>query len=350
MTVPVRILCNGDYDRTLKLECFDWNRSGSHSLIGSTFLSLRRLVEGPFPMLIPFIHPDKAKKKKTYKDSGQLEVVSCRIKPIFTFMDYLQGGTEINCTVAIDFTASNGDPNDPKSLHYIHAGVTLYEQALTAVGEIIEDYDTDKQFPVLGFGARLPPIGRISHEFFVNFNPNNPYCNRVAGIVAAYRSCLSAVQLYGPTNFAPCIRHVAKFANQYQDGSHYFILLILTDGVITDIYDTKEAIVDASTLPLSIIIVGIGNADFSAMDELDSDNTVLTAPSGRRAARDIVQFVPFNQFLQSGTNPTVGRLHLAREVLREIPDQFVGYMKSRQIAPKPPRYDLNHLPPDPELN
>ena len=137
--------------------------------------------------------------------------------------------------------------------------------------------------------------------------------------------------------------------DRYQDGSHYFILLILTDGVITDIYDTKEAIVDASSLPLSIIIVGIGNADFTAMEELDSDATLLTAPSGRRAQRDIVQFVPFNQFLQAGFQPSVGRLHLAREVLREIPDQFIGFMKSRGIAPKPPLYNLGNLPPDPEL-
>lgn len=116
-------------------------------------------------------------------------------------------------------------------------------------------------------------------------------------------------------------------------------------------YDTKEAIVDASSLPLSIIIVGIGDADFSEMDELDSDNTMLTAPSGRKAQRDIVQFVPFNKFLHSGLNPTIGRLHLAREVLREVPDQFMGYMKSRNILPKPPRYDLSsRLPPDPALS
>lgn len=256
-------------------------------------------------------------------------------------------------------------------MHYLGGGPTLYEQALSAVGEIVEDYDSDKQFPVIGFGARLPPIGRVSHEFHVNFNPTNPYCDRVPGIIGAYRSCLPLVQLYGPTNFAPCIRHVTKFAQayvlecrkvylgsncfllsipRYQDGSHYFILLILTDGIITDMYDTKEAIVDASSLPLSIIIVGIGNADFSAMDELDSDTTVLTAPSGRKAQRDIVQFVPFSKFLNANMNPALGRLHLARDVLREIPDQFVGYMKSRKISPKPPRYDLSRLPPDPNLS
>lgn len=115
-------------------------------------------------------------------------------------------------------------------------------------------------------------------------------------------------------------------------------------------YDTKEAIVDASILPLSIIIVGIGNADFSAMDELDSDNTALTAPSGRKAQRDIVQFVPFNKFLTTGLTPSLGRLHLAREVLREVPDQFLGFMKSRKIAPNPPRFDLSRLPPDPNLS
>ncbi|MBL2162319.1 hypothetical protein ELI72_30465, partial [Klebsiella pneumoniae] len=28
-------------------------------------------------------------------------------------------------------------------------------------GEIIQDYDSDKLFPAYGFGAKLPPEGRI---------------------------------------------------------------------------------------------------------------------------------------------------------------------------------------------
>jgi len=34
----------------------------------------------------------------------------------------------------------------------------------------------------------------------------------VQGILGAYQMCLSQVQLYGPTNFAPIIYHVAQFA------------------------------------------------------------------------------------------------------------------------------------------
>jgi ribosomal protein S8E len=45
----------------------------------------------------------------------------------------------------------------------------------------------------------------------------------------------------------------------------YTILLIITDGAITDIDATKAAIVAASGLPLSIIIIGVGNADFGKM-------------------------------------------------------------------------------------
>lgn len=58
----------------------------------------------------------------------------------------------------------------------------MYEQAIISVGSIIQDYDTDKQFPVLGFGARLPPDGRVSHEFFVNMHPSNPYCIGINGL------------------------------------------------------------------------------------------------------------------------------------------------------------------------
>lgn len=74
------------------------------------------------------------------------------------------------------------------------------------------------------------------------------------------------------------------------------MLLIITDGVITDIDQTCSAIVAASRLPMSIIIVGVGGADFGAMEFLDSDDTLLHSPQGDVASRDIVQFVPFREF------------------------------------------------------
>jgi copine 5/8/9 len=62
-------------------------------------------------------------------------------------------------------------------------------------------------------------------------------------VINAYHHCIRSVQLFGPTNFSPVINHVAKFAQAYQDGSQYFILLIITDGVITDMFHTKQVLI-----------------------------------------------------------------------------------------------------------
>lgn len=59
----------------------------------------------------------------------------------------------------------------------------------------------------------------------------------------------------------------------------------------------------ASYQPLSIIIVGVGNADFTDMQILDGDDGVLRAPKGEPVLRDIVQFVPFRDFKTVSNGP-----------------------------------------------
>ncbi|VDP89860.1 unnamed protein product [Echinostoma caproni] len=118
-----------------------------------------------------------------------------------------------------------------------------------------------------------------------NGHIDNPYCEGIQGAMAAYAHSLRTVKFHGPTNFAPIINTVARYA---EPGSQYSILLILTDGIISDLPQTRAAIVNASSLPLSIIIVGVGPANFDEMEELDGDEIRLTS-RGRAAVRDIVQ-------------------------------------------------------------
>ncbi|KAK5876822.1 hypothetical protein CesoFtcFv8_026136 [Champsocephalus esox] len=328
--IPVRALCNGDHDRTIKVEVYDWDRDGSHDFIGEFSTSYRELSRGQSQFNVY----EKGRKKK-YLNSGTVTLLSFLLDIEVTFLDYIKGGTQINFTVAIDFTASNGNPAQPTSLHYMSPyQLNAYAMALKAVGEIIQDYDSDKMFPALGFGAKLPPDGRISHEFALNGNPQNPYCTGIEGVVEAYYQSLKSVQLYGPTNFSPVINHVARYAASVKDGSQYFVLLIITDGVISDMAQTKESIVNASCLPMSIIIVGVGPAEFDAMVELDGDEIRISS-RGRYAERDIVQFVPFRDYIDRTGNHILSMARLAKDVLAEIPDQFLSYMRTRGIKPSP---------------
>uniref|UniRef100_A0AAY5EBG9 C2 domain-containing protein n=1 Tax=Electrophorus electricus TaxID=8005 RepID=A0AAY5EBG9_ELEEL len=328
-TIPVRALCNGDYDRTVKVDVYDWDRDGSHDFIGEFTTSYRELSRGQSQFNV-------------YEVRGpNVTLLSFKVESEYTFVDFIRGGTQLNFTVAIDFTASNGNPAQPTSLHYMSPyQMNSYAMALKAVGEIIQDYDSDKLFPAYGFGAKFPPDGAVSHAFPLNSDCENANCVGIEGVLEAYYECLRTVQLYGPTNFAPVINQVAQAAAGVMDGSQYFILLLITDGVISDMVQTKEAVVNASTLPLSIIIVGVGPAEFDAMEELDGDEVRLSS-RGRVAERDIVQFVPFRDYIDRSGNQVLSMARLAKDVLAEVPDQLLSFMKSRSIEPRPA---LSHCP------
>ncbi|XP_067904791.1 copine-1-like isoform X3 [Heterodontus francisci] len=335
-SVSLQSLCNGDMQKPIKVTCSDYDGDGSHDLIGifETNFSKLQQVEAGTPIEFECIHPEKKKKKKSYKNSGIIRVRSCKVETDYSFLDYVMGGCQINFTVGVDFTGSNGDPRSPDSLHYLSPnGVNEYLTAIWSVGQVVQDYDTDKLFPAFGFGAQVPPNWQVSHEFSLNFDPNNPYCQGVQGIIDAYRNAIVNVRLYGPTNFSPIITHVAQFAaasTQQAIAGQYYVLLIITDGEITDLDQTRNAIVEASKLPMSIIIVGVGSADFKAMEFLDGDDGVLKSLTGEKVARDIVQFVPFRQFQNAPKEA------LAQTVLAEVPKQLVSYFKMRNLAPVNP--------------
>jgi hypothetical protein len=103
--------------------------------------------------------------------------------------------------------------------------------------------------------------------------------------------------------------------------------MILTDGIILDMANTIDALVEGSYYPLSVIIIGIGNADFAKMNELDGDKIPLISRKGIKRQRDLVQFVPFNKY-EGDINK------LVYEVLEEIPRQVIEY------------YTLNYVYPD----
>ncbi|KAH0762947.1 hypothetical protein KY290_019020 [Solanum tuberosum] len=316
----------GSKENPLIIECYDFNSNGKHSLIGKiqkSLLDLEKLHSAGTGANL-FIPTAMGPKQENKVLKSQLFVESYSEKIQYTFLDYLAFGYELNFMVAIDFTASNGNPRLPDSLHYIDPSgrPNAYQRAILDVGEVLQFYDSDKRFPAWGFGAR-PIDGPVSHCF--NLNGSSTYCEveGIQGIMMAYISALHNVSLAGPTLFGPVITSAAHIASQSLTNSErkYFVLLIITDGVITDLQETKDALVQAADLPLSILIVGVGGADFKEMEILDADKGErLESTTGRVAVRDIVQFVPLRD-VQNGD------VSVVQSLLAELPSQLLEYMR-----------------------
>ena len=79
------------------------------------------------------------------------------------------------------------------------------------------------------------------------------------------------------------MERVSKEISKDKGHNIYYILLILTDGEIHDMRETIDKIVEANHLPLSVIIIGIGEDEkkFSNMVYLDCDDDLLWSSDGK---------------------------------------------------------------------
>ncbi|KAN0052918.1 hypothetical protein ACTA71_012398 [Dictyostelium dimigraforme] len=316
-------LNNGDMFRELVFEFWDHDSVGSHDFIGLFTTNADTLLKGT-TREFPLINAKKV-EKKSYKNSGVITFTDCKLIGQPTFIDYLSGGCEINLIIAIDCTASNQSPSSSSSLHYHTPNhPSQYAKSILSVGSVLAPYDSDGNIELLGFGGIYK--GNTSHCF--QFGPKKEV-RGVEGVLLTYGKVIPSMELSYPTNFKDIISYASKKSldGLSSKSQKYTILLILTDGEISDMNETVHEIVKASKQsPLSIVIIGVGDALFDNMNKLDGDDNGLIDSHGQVASRDIVQFVPFNDF---SSNPEA----LATETLKEIPQQLLGFMNQNNYLP-----------------
>ncbi|KAK6256390.1 hypothetical protein SCA6_017695 [Theobroma cacao] len=228
-----------------------------------------------------------------------------------------------NLIVGIDLTKSNewtGKRSfNRKSLHHIGDGLNPYEQAISIIGKTLAAFDEDNLIPCFGFGDAS------THDQDVfSFYPNERFCNGFEDVLSRYREIVPHLRLAGPTSFAPIIEMAMTIVEQ--SGGQYHVLLIIADGQVTRSVDTQrgqlspqeqktvDAIVQASKLPLSIILVGVGDGPWDMMKEFD-DNIPARA-------FDNFQFVNFTEIMSKNTAPFRKETEFALAALMEIPSQY----------------------------
>jgi hypothetical protein len=321
--IPVQFLSGGDPDAPVRLIVKDDCSKKPPIEIGRLVTSANGLIRfSETKAVIPLVMGKDRKGSPSLQFEGQLT------KQV-SFVNYLQNGLSLDLITGIDYTRSNGDIRNVSSLHHVVAGrANVYENCIQVLGSLIGMYDTDQRFPLFGFGGEYH--GQVDHCFPVNGHDADPVVVGLDGILQAYHDSLSTIKLSGPTWFTPLIRKATEFARQGWETHTYTILLIITDGSHQDIESTIDAIVEASETALSILIVGVGTADFDSMYTLDSDDKILRSTKGVPAKRDILQFVRFRDYERL---PEASRnIRLSGALLEEIPAQVHSFCSTHGFS------------------
>ncbi|BFG30264.1 hypothetical protein CerSpe_165380 [Prunus speciosa] len=259
-----------------------------------------------------------------------------------------------NLILGIDFTKSNEWTGKysfhRKSLHAIGSTPNPYEQAISIIGRTLSPFDEDNIIPCFGFGDAS------THDQCVfSFYPEGRYCHGFEEALARYREIVPLLKLSGPTSFAPIIDAAIDIVEK--SNGQYHVLVIIADGQVTRSPDTPpgrfgqqeqatvNSIVAASQYPLSIILVGVGDGPWDAMQKFD-DNIP-------QRSFDNFQFVNFTKIMSENTDTSKKEAAFALAALMEIPYQYratqslhfvgcepVGGPRTRPLPP--PREVINH--------
>mmetsp|Transcript_19827 Transcript_19827/g.27288 ORF Transcript_19827/g.27288 Transcript_19827/m.27288 type:complete len:243 (+) Transcript_19827:751-1479(+) len=212
-------LCQGDKWRPLKIEVFDFDKKGRHHFMGQAETSVDSLLRNcGVPMFL--IEPELVKSRRGYSNSGWLTACEVLLESHPTFAEFVAGGCEVSLLVAVDFTASNGPHSDPSSLHHIQPDGRYsnpYQQTILAIGNVLQRYGTDHQYPLLGFGAQLvqpnDELSMVQHCF--PLSGSGVEVHGVESLLKTYEDCMSRVLMSGPTLLAPVITAAANIAAEY---------------------------------------------------------------------------------------------------------------------------------------
>ncbi|ONK57983.1 uncharacterized protein A4U43_C09F6440 [Asparagus officinalis] len=247
-----------------------------------------------------------------------------------------------NLILGIDFTKSNEWSGrysfNRRSLHAIGDTPNPYEQAISIIGRTLSPFDEDNMIPCFGFGDSSTR-DQYAFSFFADHRP----CHGFEEVLSRYKEIVPHLHLSGPTSFAPVIN--ASIDIVARSNGQYHVLVIIADGQVTRNPDvprgslspqehaTVDAIVCASYYPLSIIMLGVGDGPWDAMQQFDD-----CIP---QREFDNFQFVNFTKVMSSNMDVKKKEAAFALAALMEIPFQYRATQglrpmeKQREIASAP---------------
>ncbi|RID54792.1 hypothetical protein BRARA_G02085 [Brassica rapa] len=183
-----------------------------------------------------------------------------------------------NLILGIDFTKSNewsGKTSfSGKSLHALGRIQNPYEKAIFVIGQTLAPFDEDNLIPCFGFGDST-----THDEEVFSFHSDNSPCHGFEEVLSCYKRITPNLILSGPTSYGPLIDAAVDIVEE--NNGQFHVLVIVADGQVTRGFDkaegelsqqeraTIDAIVNASSYALSIVLIGVGDGPWEDMRKFD---------------------------------------------------------------------------------
>ncbi|XP_066923298.1 copine-9-like [Clytia hemisphaerica] len=381
-SINIQKLCNGDRDGNLLFQILAHNAKGEPEIKGQLVTTLHQLQS--YKGLVKEINLRRmssskrslGRAKNKESNAGYLKLYHVSVDEQFSLVDYIRSGTQIKCSIGIDFTLSNGCPlTNERSLHHLQKqnGSNDYITALKQVGTWLSYYC--KRIPLYGFGGKLyskvlesQPNNRSSqcfiestlnnlkaidgnNEFQLVGNNNNnndniltkgeidDYCFEINknnadldAIILSYKDIIPMVEPGGPTYFKQIMSKLYDKSNLVEIGEVresssdvFYVMLIVTDGVSNDESEFEKYLSDLSDEPVIIILAGVGPCSFQPTQ-------YLVNRVNKKVKRKLLFFYRITQDSSSGGGGNSS--HNIKELYASISKSVVDYNLKKGVYPK----------------
>ena len=303
-------LCDNDIDTPIKIEIWDHSSKGKHTKISYCIVTVNNIIRG----VRCYNTIDEGKKF-----AGRVRIVDfLEVPKLFDMQKYVDWGVKFQVSVAIDMSSSNGDPNSPHSLHYLSSSKSnQYQLIMKHLASHLMSFDVYQRVQFLGFGAEIDQ--KSNDCFLLSLDDEKPFIYTYKELEDTYVQAVCKVTPSNSNTILPIIHHVSSQARKSKKRStkEYHILLIITDGISVPKSSIVKEIVESAELPLSIIIAGVGRSTKKVLSNLDGDSGLNAF--GKKATRDIVQFINFRDYVKMNL--------FVEDSMKELPGQIYQYYR-----------------------
>lgn len=316
--VPSSVLTLEDYKLPLMLQVFSVNQgSDTNTVLLTQELTVSSLLSQKHRFALT----------NDGKICGEFVISDACVKEKHSFLDYIGGGFALRLAVSFDFGVMNFPLKDPRSLHSSRLLLNPHAHTVKTLATAVLQYDPTKRIAALGMSARVPGVG-VSHCFALNGNIMSPEVEGLKGLLEAYVHARDHVGFSGPSKFSEVIKYCVDAVEDFYAKEafavkkKYFVLMMTVSFTPADTDETKEQLARASSLPMSIVVVGVKDNTCLPLAELFHP----TLPAYQYSRTLAVQYVPYDTIKSNAQLAT-------ERVILGIQRQFVEYAFANDVNP-----------------